>query len=121
MFERKVVGSKCTVVKKKLTSLLGFLVPPSDSAPRVLLPPCFVHSVTLRGKVRSCEICRALNVEPLALRDRSYVRSAMYSKCSTKDWRNKSCWLNPRESGPEVVQGQSGVAASPTLLGPALM
>jgi len=38
-----------------------------------------------------------------------------------KDRRGKSCWLNLRESGPEVVQGPAGVTTSPTLLGPILV
>jgi len=45
----------------------------------------------------------------------------MYPDCPTKDWLGKSCWLNPRESGPEIVQGLGGVIASPTLLGPVLV
>ena len=28
----------------------------------------------------------------------------------------KSCWLHPRESGPEVVQGPGSLTTSPTLL-----
>jgi len=42
-------------------------------------------------------------------------------KCPREDWRGKSCWLHPRESGPEVVQGPGGVTTSPTLLGPVLV
>ena len=45
----------------------------------------------------------------------------MYTKCPTKDWRGKPCWLNPRESNPGVVRALGGVIASPTLLGPVLM
>ena len=33
-----------------------------------------VHGVTLRGDVRSCEICKALNVEPFLRIDRSHLR-----------------------------------------------
>jgi len=29
--------------------------------------------------------------------------SATCPECPTKDWRGKSYWLNPRESGPEVI------------------
>jgi len=38
-----------------------------------------------------------------------------------KIWRDMSCWLHPRDSGPEVVQGPGGVTTSPTLLGPVLV
>jgi len=30
----------------------------------------------------------------------------MYSECPTEDWWGKPCWLNPQESGPDVIQGQ---------------
>ena len=53
--------------------------------------------------------------------DHSYVDSVMCPECPTKDWRGKFCWLSPRESGPEVVQGLVGVTTSPTLLGPVLL
>jgi len=43
------------------------------------------------------------------LRNNSYVGSALCPECPTKDWRGKSCWINPRESNPEVVQGLGGV------------
>ena len=32
------------------------------------------------------------------MRDHSYVSSAMYQECPSKDWRGKSCWLNPKKS-----------------------
>jgi len=52
-------------------------------------------AVTLRDKVPSCEIRRALNVEPFPRIERSQLRysSAMCPECPTKDWRGKSCWL----------------------------
>ena len=45
----------------------------------------------------------------------------MYPECPTEDWWDKSCWLNPRESDPDVIQGLGGVAASPILLRPVLV
>jgi len=38
-----------------------------------------------------------------------------------KDWRGKSCWLYPRERGPEVDHEPDGVIAYPTLLGSILV
>jgi len=55
------------------------------------------------------------------MRNHSYVISTMYPECPTQDWRGVSCWLNPRESGPEVVQGLGGVTAPPTFLGTVLV
>jgi len=49
-------------------------VPTSDSAPGALWPSSYAPGVTLRDKVRSCEICRALNVEPLLRIERSQLR-----------------------------------------------
>ena len=76
-----------------------------------------VHDVALRDKVRSCEKRWAPNVEPFSteLRDPCYVGSAMCSECPTKDWRGKSSWQRPRESGSEIIQGLGGV--TPTFLG----
>ena len=80
-----------------------------------------VHDVTLRDKVRSCEISRALNVEALLRIERSQLCCFGHvTRMTTKDWKGKSCWLNPQESCPEVVQGP-GVNTSPTLLGPVLV
>jgi len=45
----------------------------------------------------------------------------MWPECLRKDWRGKSCWLHPRESGPEVVQEPGGVTACPILLIPVLV
>jgi len=33
----------------------------------------------------------------------------MCPECPKKDWRDKSCWLSPRQSESEVVQGPDGV------------
>ena len=61
-----------------------------------------VHGVTLSGKVRSFEICKVLNVEPLLRVERSqlYVGLALCPECPQKDWWGKSCWLHPRDSDP---------------------
>ena len=82
-----------------------------------------VHSVTLRDKVRSCEIRKSLNVEPLLRIERSqlqYIVLTMRPECPRKGWRGNSCWLHPLESGPEVDQGPGGVITSPALLAPIL-
>jgi len=56
--------------RKNLWHCCDFSAPPSDSASRALCSPCYASGVTLRDKVRSCEICSALNVEPLLLIER---------------------------------------------------
>jgi len=54
-----------------------------------------VHDVTLRDNVRSCEICKALNVEPRLRIERSQVHwFAMCPESPSDDWLGKSCWLN---------------------------
>jgi len=55
------------------------------------------------------------------LREHNYVSLGMYPESPTKDWWSKSCWLNPRESDPDVVQGPVGLTTSSTLLGPVLV
>ena len=81
------------------------------------------HGVIHRDKARNCEIRKTLNVKSFLRIEKSqlYVGSAIWPECLRKDWRGKSCWLNPRESAPEVVQGPGGVNTSPTLLGPVLV
>jgi len=37
------------------------------------------------------------------LRDHSHIGSAMCPEYHTKDWRGKSCWLNPRKGDSEVL------------------
>jgi len=82
-----------------------------------------VHDVLLRDKVPSCEIRKALNDEWFSSksRDPSYFDSAICSECPKNDWRNMFYSLNPRESGPDVIQGPNGVTTSPTLLDPTLV
>jgi len=55
------------------------------------------------------------------LRDLSYVDSAICSECPRKDWRGKSFWIHPQESGAKVDQGPGGEITSPTSLGPVLV
>ena len=55
---------------------------------------------------------------PQSLLTLNHVSSVKYPECPTKDWWGKSCWLNPWESDPNVIQGPGGVTLSPTLLGP---
>jgi len=47
-----------------------------------------VHGVTLRAKVRSCEIGKTLNVQ------QHFFRSQLpdAKNCPRKDWRGKFCW-----------------------------
>ena len=47
-----------------------------------------VHGMTLCDKVRNCEICKALNVEPRFGIERSQIRrSATSPECPTKGWQ----------------------------------
>jgi len=64
----KSFGSKCSALQKKLATLLGLF----GAWGIVLL--LVASGVTLCNKVRSCEISRALNVEPLLRNDRSQLR-----------------------------------------------
>jgi len=79
--------------------------------------------VTRSDKVRSYEIGKDLNDNHFSSesRDPSYVGSAMRPECQGKDWRGKSCWLYPRQSGQEFDQGPGGVTTPPTVLGPVLV
>ena len=60
-------GSKCTVLKKKLATLLGLFGGPQwfESRGIVFPLPPWCYRVTLRDKVHRCEIRKVLNVEPL--------------------------------------------------------
>jgi len=58
------------------------------------------------------------DVDPLFPINRIQLRWFGHAtKMPRKNSGGKSCWLHPRESGPEVVQGPGGVTTSPTLLG----
>ena len=118
-------GSKCTILKKKLAARLVFSALGALCLQYLAsLVTGYTPGVTLHD-VCSCEIRRALNVEPLlwisVLRDHGYIGSAMCPECPTKNRWGTSCWLNPLESGPEAVKGQGGVTTSVTLLSPVLV
>ena len=82
----------------------------------------YATGVTLRHIVRSCEIPRALNVEPLLRIDRSQLRWFGYvSRMPHKRLARQVLLAKPRESGPEVVQALVWVTTSPTLLGPVFL
>ena len=98
-------------------TLLRIFLPPSDSAPGALRPPCYSPGLTLCNKVRSCEICRVLNVRPLFLIERTQLKLSHVSRMPNE----RLCWLNPWESDSVVVQNLGGIAAPPTLLGPILV
>ena len=81
-----------------------------------------VRGVTLRNTVRSCEIHRALNVDPHRLGiERAQISIYLFQPFSenspTKDWRGKTNWLNPQKSGSEIIQGLGVVNTPQTLLG----
>ena len=81
-----------------------------------------VHGVTLRDKVRCFEIRRAVNVEPLFIRiKRSQLRCFSHVSRMPHDRLTRSCWLHPRESCPEIVQGPDEATTFLTLLGPVLV
>jgi len=78
--------------------------------------------VTLRDKLRSCEMRRALNVEPLLRIQRSQLLwFGHVSRITHERLARQVLLAKPRESGPEVVQGPSGVTTSLTFLGPVLV
>jgi len=61
--------------------------------------------VTLRDKVRSCEIRRAQNVDPLLRIERYQLRwFGHVSRILNEILARQAFWLSPRESGPEVFQ-----------------
>ena len=65
-------------IAEKSCNIFGiFRRPLVNRRPGHCSPPCpprYVPGVTLRDKVRSCEICRALNVEPLVRIEISQLR-----------------------------------------------
>ena len=93
--------------------------PPSDSPPAhcaALATPLMWHFATNCAAVKFAEPWRSKHF--FELREHNHVSSAKFPECPTKDWWGNSCWLNPWESGPNVIQGPGGVTSSPTLLGP---
>ena len=78
-----------------------------------------VCSVTIRDKVRSCEIRKALNVEPLLRIKRSQLRWFGHVTSNI----GKSCWQHRElfaKSSSEVVQGPGEVITSSDLAWPRL-
>jgi len=81
-----------------------------------------VHCVTLRDKVRSCEVRKALNVEPLLRIERSQLRWCGHvTRMSQERLAKQALLTTPIGSGPEFVQGPGGVTTSPTFVGSVLL
>jgi len=110
-------GSKCTALKKKLATLLGLLGAPQWFA--ALVTPLVWRFETNCAAAKFTESWMSKHFSEL--RERNHVSSARYPECPTEDWWGKSCWLNPRESDPNIDQGPGGVTSSLTLLGPVLV
>jgi len=70
-----------------------------------------VRGVTLHDKLRSCDIHRCLNVEPLFCRiERSQLRCFGHvSRMSLERLTREVLLVKSRESGPKVVQGPGGI------------
>jgi len=68
------------------------------------------HGVTFGDKVCSVQSWMSSHFS-------RHVGSALCPECPGKDWRGKSCWLHPWQSGPEVVQEPVRIITSRTLLG----
>jgi len=118
-------GSKCSALKKKGGTLLGFFGTPGNPAPEALSRPAPVimplvwHFAIKGAAVKFPEPWMLNHFSELA--DNSYIGSLMCPECPTKEFRGKFCWLSTRESGPEIAQVLVGVTTSPTLLGPVLL
>jgi len=67
-------GIKCPALKKKLPTLLRLFGGAQWFGVRGIVPPRYAPGMTLRYKVRSCEIRSALNIEPLLLIERTQLR-----------------------------------------------
>jgi len=67
IFEPKLFGIKCPALKKKLATLMRLFGDAQRFGVRGIVPPRYAPCVTLRHKVRSCEIRSALNDEPLLI------------------------------------------------------
>ena len=60
-------------VEEKTYDIVATFRRPHWLGARGIEPPLYVPGVTLRDKVRGCEIRRALNVEPLLLTERTQL------------------------------------------------
>ena len=87
--------SKCTVLKENLAILLGLFGAPSFLAPDAVCPPCYAPSVTLRDKLRSCEIRRALNAETLLRIKISQLRLATLVRPCIQNAQRKTGEAHP--------------------------
>ena len=112
-------GRKCTVFNKKLVTLLGLFSTLQSFSAWGIVPTSLFLWCDISRQMHSCEIHK--NPEclgSLVKIDRSQLFSFGHVSGSlTKDWRGKFSCLNPRESGPDVLQIPGGVTASPNLLG----
>jgi len=80
-----------------------------------------LHGVPVHNELCSCEIRKALNIEPLFRNERSQLRwFGHVSGMSHERLARQVLLVTPGESGSKVVQGPGGVTTSPTLLGPRL-
>ena len=81
-----------------------------------------VHDVSLRNKVRSCDIRKTLNVVPHLQIQRPQLGWLDHlSKTPREKLWGKSCWLHPQEKGQEVAHGPGEVITPSTFLGPVLV
>jgi len=118
-------GSKCSgCIEEKMWDIVSTFQRPQWFGTPTIVPPCPITPLVWHLAIK----CAAVKFsEPWMLNHFSeltghnYVALVMYPECPTKDWRGKFCWVNTRESGPEIVQGLVGVTTSPTLLGPVLL
>ena len=79
-----------------------------------------VYGMTLRNKVRSCEISKTLNVKPLFQIERSELHWFSHvTKMSQERLARqvKSCWLHQWEGSEKVMLAAGRVTTSLTLLG----
>jgi len=88
-------GSKCTVLKKTLATLLGLSEHSSDTGPGGLCPPCPLitrlvwHLETKCAAVKFAEPWMSKHFSEL--REHNYTSWSMYLECHTKLWWGKSC------------------------------
>jgi len=82
-----------------------------------------VLGVTLRDKVRSCEIRKTLNVEPLLPESRgpSYVGQPYVQIAPGRNIEESPAGYSHGKAAHKVFKGPGGVTTSPTLLGTVLV